>query len=286
MIMSKLVQRLLVFFIGVPLVLSMVFVDYSNHLILHIAMIVVTIIASLEMYGLLAVHNSMQPRMLVITLTVLLPITGFLCAFLSLPFDLLTYTLIFILLLILLYEVLFPRVKDEEPFALSNSRISSSFLLVIYSGFLITFVARMTVWTNSTAYLSVFLAMVFGCDSFAWLIGMLFGKGNRGLFLVSPNKSIAGFAGGVLGTIGIGILAWNIFPQAFPGSVYKVVILGLIASVSAIFGDLIESVLKRSAHYKDSGKVIPGRGGILDSIDSILLLSPVYFIAIQLLYGI
>lgn len=284
--MSKLVQRLLVFFIGVPLVLSMVFVDYSNHLILHIAMIVVTIIASLEMYGLLAVHNSMQPRMLVITLTVLLPITGFLCAFLSLPFDLLTYTLIFILLLILLYEVLFPRVKDEEPFSLSNSRISSSFLLVIYSGFLITFVARMTVWTNSTAYLSVFLAMVFGCDSFAWLIGMLFGKGNRGLFLVSPNKSIAGFAGGVLGTIGIGILAWNIFPQAFPGSVYKVVILGLIASVSAIFGDLIESVLKRSAHYKDSGKVIPGRGGILDSIDSILLLSPVYFIAIQLLYGI
>lgn len=284
--MSKLVQRLLVFFIGVPLVLSMVFVDYSNHLILHIAMIVVTIIASLEMYGLLAVHNSMQPRMLVITLTVLLPITGFLCAFLSLPFDLLTYTLIFILLLILLYEVFFPRVKDEEPFALSNSRISSSFLLVIYSGFLITFVARMTVWTNSTAYLSVFLAMVFGCDSFAWLIGMLFGKGNRGLFLVSPNKSIAGFAGGVLGTIGIGILAWNIFPQAFPGSVYKVVILGLIASVSAIFGDLIESVLKRSAHYKDSGKVIPGRGGILDSIDSILLLSPVYFIAIQLLYGI
>ncbi|HOE07664.1 MAG TPA: CDP-archaeol synthase [Treponemataceae bacterium] len=284
--MSKLVQRLLVFFIGVPLVLSMVFVDYSNHLILHIAMIVVTIIASLEMYGLLAVHNSMQPRMLVITLTVLLPITGFLCAFLSLPFDLLTYTLIFILLLILLYEVLFPRVKDEEPFALSNSRISSSFLLVIYSGFLITFVARMTVWANSTAYLSVFLAMVFGCDSFAWLIGMLFGKGNRGLFLVSPNKSIAGFAGGVLGTIGIGILAWNIFPQAFPGSVYKVVILGLIASVSAIFGDLIESVLKRSAHYKDSGKVIPGRGGILDSIDSILLLSPVYFIAIQLLYGI
>ena len=284
--MSKLVQRLLVFFIGVPLVLSMVFLNYSNHLILHIAMIIVTIIASLEMYGLLSVHNSMQPRILVITLTVLLPVTGFLCAFFSLSFELLTYTLIFILLIILLYEVLFPNIKEEEPFALSNSRISSSFLLVIYSGFLMTFVARMTVWNNSTAYLSVFLAMVFGCDSFAWLIGMLFGKGNRGLFLVSPNKSIAGFAGGVLGTIGIGILAWNIFPQAFPGSVYKVVILGLIASVSAIFGDLIESVLKRSAHYKDSGKVIPGRGGILDSIDSILLLSPVYFIAIQLLYGI
>ncbi len=284
--MSKLVQRLLVFFIGVPLVLSMVFINYSNHLILHVAILIVTMIAAIEMYGLLSVHNSMQPRIFVGALTFFLPLTGFLCAYLSLSFELLTYVLVLVLLLVLLYEVFFPDKDKEEPFALSNSRISSSFLLVFYCGFLVTFISRMTVWAHSTEYLAVFLAMVFGCDSLAWCFGMLFGKGNRGMFLVSPNKSIAGFAGGIGGTIGIGLLAWKIFPEAFQGSITKVIILGLVSSLSSILGDLIESVLKRSAHYKDSGNVIPGRGGILDSIDSILILAPVYYIAIQLLYGI
>lgn len=284
--MSKLVQRLLVFFIGVPLVLSMVFLNHFNHLILHTAMIIVTVIATIEMYGLLKVHNAMQPKLFLILITVLLPVTGLICSIFALPFDFLTYTLIFVLLAVLFYEVLFPHKKDTDPFSLSNSRISSSFLLVIYCGFLITFVSRMTVWQYSTEYLCVFLAMVFGCDSFAWFFGMLFGKGNRGFFLVSPNKSIAGFLGGIIGTIGLGVLSRYLFPEAFSGPVYKVIVLGLVASFSAIFGDLIESVLKRSAQYKDSGKVIPGRGGILDSIDSILLLAPVYFLMIKFLYGI
>ncbi len=284
--MSKLVQRLLVFFIGVPLVLSMVFLNQYNHLILHAAMIIVTLIAALEMYSMLSVSNSMQPKYFLIPLAVLLPVSGLLCAFFSLPFEYITYVLVLCLLCVLLYEVFFPHVKNSEPFSLSNSRISSGFLLLIYSGFLITFVARMTVWENSTAFLCVFLAMVFGCDSFAWLFGMLFGKGNRGFFLVSPNKSIAGFLGGIAGTIGIGISAHYIFPVAFSGSILKIILLGFITSLSAILGDLAESVLKRSANYKDSGHVIPGRGGILDSIDSILFLAPVYFISVKFLYGV
>ncbi len=284
--MSKLIQRLLVFFIGVPLVLSMVFFDAYNHLLLHIAMIIVTIIAAFEMYGMLAVHNTMQPKALLITLTTLLPITSFICTFFSFSFEIVSLTLVCALLLVLLYEVFFPNTSSHEPFAFSNTRISSAFLLIVYCGFLLTFVSRMTIWAHSTAYLSVFLVMVFGCDSFAWLFGILFGKGNRGIFLVSPNKSIAGFVGGILGTIGLGILGKFLYPQAFPGPMYKVIVLGLVSSFSAILGDLIESVLKRSAHYKDSGTVIPGRGGILDSIDSILLLAPVYYSFIKILYGI
>lgn len=283
--MSKLVQRLFVFFIGVPLVLSLVFLDGYNHVALHLVMIIVTIIATLEMYNLLAVHNSLQPKFFLILLSLSLPLTAFFCAFFEISFEYLTFALVFALLAVLLFEILFPINKTEEPFAQSNNRIATSFLLIIYTGFLITFVARMTVWNNSTEFLCVFLAMVFGCDSFAWLFGMLFGKGNRGVFLVSPNKSIAGFLGGITGTIAIGLLARYIFPNVFYGSIIKIIFLSGISSLSAIFGDLIESVLKRSAHYKDSGKVIPGRGGILDSIDSILLLAPVFCIAVHFLYG-
>ena len=96
--------------------------------------------------------------------------------------------------------------------------------------------------------------MTFICDSFAWLFGMLFGKGNRGLIKVSPNKSIAGFIGGIFGSILIALLTQHFFPQILPGHFYKAIILGFVVSIFAIIGDLSESLLKRSADCKDSGK--------------------------------
>ena len=107
---------------------------------------------------------------------------------------------------------------------------------------------------------------------------MLFGKNNRGYIKASPNKSIAGFIGGIAGSILSGLLGIYIWPEIFIGSILKIIILGIIVAIAAIAGDLAESVFKRSAGWKDSGRVIPGRGGILDSIDSILMAAPVFYI--------
>ena len=61
--------------------------------------------------------------------------------------------------------------------------------------------------------------------------------------------------------------------------------MGFAVATAGITGDLIESVFKRSAGVKDSGSIIPGRGGILDSIDSILTAAPVYYILVYILYN-
>jgi phosphatidate cytidylyltransferase len=113
---------------------------------------------------------------------------------------------------------------------------------------------------------------------------MTLGKGNRGFIKVSPNKSIIGFIGGIFGSILIALLTQYFFPEILPGPYYKGVILGFVVSIFAITGDLVESLLKRSADCKDSGNVIMGRGGILDSIDSLLFVAPVFYIMLEIIF--
>jgi len=125
--------------------------------------------------------------------------------------------------------------------------------------------------------------LIFGNDIFAFIFGMSFGRANKGFVKVSPNKSIAGFVGGTATTILLSVL----FCFFVPGikeqvSLIQAIILGLATSTAANIGDLIESAFKRSAHMKDSGNLIPGRGGLLDSIDSMLASAPVFWILLSL----
>ena len=122
------------------------------------------------------------------------------------------------------------------------------------------------------------------CDSFAWFFGILFGKSTRGFVAASPNKSLVGFIGGIIGSLGCGFVLKYFFPAAISISNLNLVILGIITSVSAIIGDLIESVFKRSCDIKDSGNLIPGRGGVLDSIDSVVIAAPIFYIGYNFLF--
>ncbi|MDE5843119.1 MAG: phosphatidate cytidylyltransferase, partial [Muribaculaceae bacterium] len=103
---------------------------------------------------------------------------------------------------------------------------------------------------------------------------------------VSPKKSWEGFWGGCITTIGIGILigATNspLSAEYLGNKLLFWGITGLIVSVAATYGDLFESVIKRNLNIKDSGNLIPGHGGILDRIDSLLLVVPaiVVFLAV------
>jgi phosphatidate cytidylyltransferase len=89
-------------------------------------------------------------------------------------------------------------------------------------------------------------------------------------------------------SVGTGLLAVKFFPEAFSSTVMASypagALLGTGAGAAAILGDLGESALKRSAGVKDSGTLILGRGGALDSIDSLALAAPVYYIIYQVLF--
>ena len=117
-----------------------------------------------------------------------------------------------------------------------------------------------------------------------WYNQRIFGKGTRGYIAASPNKSIVGFIGGILSSITAAILFKVLFPNIITTSYGNLAIIGFFTSLAAIVGDLIESVFKRSCNIKDSGNIIPGRGGVLDSIDSILIAAPIFYICYHFLF--
>ena len=278
--MNKVVQRLLVFFIGIPVVLGIVYFSYLNHLLLNIVLVVCSGIATSELFNLYAKKTPLISKPFLIILSSLMPIVAYLSVIFNFDTEYINWTFIFSIFLVLAVEVFTHKTFED-----SNLRISSSVFVIFYGGYLLTFITRISTLQNSVLFLSLFLFLVFICDSLAWLFGVLFGKNNRGYVAASPNKSIVGFIGGYIGSIGSALLARCIWPEIFYGSFVKSIILGILVASSGIIGDLVESVFKRSSDTKDSGNVILGRGGLLDSIDSILYAAPIFYVAVHFLYS-
>lgn len=277
--MNKVIQRLLIFFLGLPLVVAIVALDAINHLALHFVVLIVSLLAANEMYNLFSKTSKLLPKPLLIVLSGLLPLVTFITTYFGFNPEITTYTFIFELLLILAISVF-----ATSDFKDSNVTTSSSVFVVLYSGYLCTFVSRMTLFNNSIYFIALFFVMVSMNDSVAWLFGNLFGKNNRGVVKASPNKSVAGFIGGLLGSVFAATLAKLIWSNIFTGSIVKIICLAIVIAISGSIGDLAESVFKRSAGCKDSGNIMPGRGGMLDSIDSILMAAPVFYALSVLIY--
>jgi phosphatidate cytidylyltransferase len=111
-------------------------------------------------------------------------------------------------------------------------------------------------------------------DTFAYLSGIAFGR-HKMFERISPKKSWEGFIGGLIMTASVSL----IFYKLYPGMGYmNWVVFGSITTLAAVFGDFIESMIKRTAGVKDSGSIMPGHGGILDRIDSLLFAGPVIYI--------
>lgn len=278
--MNKTLQRLLIFFIGLPLVLLLVSFTYLNHIAINILVTVFGIIAAYELIKMLeAKEKPLFRRSIILILTGFLQYITYFAIIEGLPLELIFWTFIVEILLLFGYECL--MTKD---FTHSFEKIANSAFVILYCGFFITFISRITTLDNSKFMMILFLIIVFMCDSGAWFFGVLFGKSTRGVCPASPNKSTVGFIGGIFSSVASAILLKVLFPEIYELSYLNLVIISLITSVSAIIGDLVESVIKRSLDCKDSGTLIPGRGGVLDSIDSLLVAAPLFYIAVQFLY--
>ena len=123
--------------------------------------------------------------------------------------------------------------------------------------------------------LEVFMlfVLIWSSDTFAYLTGKFFGK-HKMAPKISPKKTWEGFAGGVILTLILGFFVEQYFPELRGNWM----IVGLLISIFAPLGDLVESQLKRSFAVKDSGNIIPGHGGILDRLDSFIICAPVIYL--------
>lgn len=122
------------------------------------------------------------------------------------------------------------------------------------------------------------LVITWGNDTAAYFFGRLFGK-HRLYPEVSPNKTWEGFAGGFVGSVGFLFIQRQFFFSSL--SVLDCLVLGVLASVLGPVGDLSESMLKRAYAVKDSGRIIPGHGGMLDRLDALIFNAPMVLLYVQ-----
>lgn len=134
------------------------------------------------------------------------------------------------------------------------------------------------VWTHGREAALLVVLTVVASDSLQYYAGRLFGRTPLAP-AISPKKTVEGAVGGYVG--GAMAMAWlgGLWLPAMPLGTR--LILSVVLVTLGIVGDLLESVLKRAAQVKDSSHLIPGHGGVLDRIDALLLVIPVYYVALR-----
>ncbi|MCU0239620.1 MAG: phosphatidate cytidylyltransferase [Pyrinomonadaceae bacterium] len=134
----------------------------------------------------------------------------------------------------------------------------------------------------STKLLGYFILVIFASDSGAYFVGKQFGK-NKLVPKISPNKTWEGLIGGIVLSLAIAAIATATF---FPELPYKFSLpLAFVMAIVGVFGDLAESAIKRSTGTKDAANILPGHGGLLDRLDSLLFNAPILYYFTKFYFG-
>lgn len=187
--------------------------------------------------------------------------------------------LFFITALIALFIIQFTRKEDRDAVA----SIALTLFGIFYIGWFFTFLVKIRFLDETGPRLVLYLLLVTKSgDIGAYLVGSRFGKHSL-IPRISPKKSVEGALGGFLFSIAVAVMArsflgWMSFSAVFIG--------GVLIGIFAQLGDLAESLIKRNCQVKDSSPFLPGLGGVLDVIDSILFSAPIFYIYLVILKGI
>lgn len=276
--MSQLTQRLLLFFLGIPILIGIIILlPMYNHLAWNIVMVLGSIAGASELHKMLTRKFNLTSRSIPMA-GAYLPIAAYLeiSGFIGNGFT--AHILIALVSIVMTREVFLNDKADIDKVII---RLMTSIMILLYPGLFIAYTIKVSIFPEASYLILLFLVLIFTNDSIAFVAGSLLGRKSTKLFLVSPNKSLVGFISGILSTIVIGSVFRILFP--IPISFWQMILLSAASAVSANAGDLIESAIKRSADVKDAGNLMPGRGGILDSIDSILFAAPIYYYILSII---
>lgn len=176
-----------------------------------------------------------------------------------------------ILILSLLFLFRLPVITEV------HHRLGWLILGLVYLPFLLGHLIPLRLLPDGRQWIFMTLIVIMSCDTFAYFVGRKIGR-HKLYPAVSPNKSVEGGIGGLIGAIfAIMIVKCTFLPIL---GFFDAALIGLLLGVMGQLGDLFESLLKRACQVKDSGNMIPGHGGILDRLDSLLFVFPlVYYIA-------
>lgn len=166
--------------------------------------------------------------------------------------------------------------KDAHQSVLS---ISATVFGIIYISWCFSFIIRIRQLPEGAMLTGFLILVTKSSDVGAYLWGKKFGK-TRLLKRISPKKSLEGAIGGFFTSLVVGVI-FSLFIGSinFWGKFFLIIILAIIAQL----GDLFESLIKRDCQVKDSGKLLPGMGGILDVIDSLIFTAPTFYLYLTMM---
>jgi phosphatidate cytidylyltransferase len=279
---SNLVQRLLIFFLGVPAVAAVIiFLPGERHLAAVAITLGILALCARELTRLFKARGVLVNLVEMEIIALVFPVGAYAANFLSGGASWAGAAAI----CVAVASAAFGRLAFTKADLVGDilPRAAALALDMVYLGILGSFIILIASEPPySTESLLTFCLLCFANDGTAWLVGVTLGR-RRGIVAVSPNKSLAGFLGGMAGSIIVAFACRALFPSAIAAPWWAILGLGLLIGAAAIVGDLFESGLKRSAGTKDSGSAVPGRGGFLDSFDSLLLAAPAFYAASLLL---
>ncbi|HQK53089.1 MAG TPA: phosphatidate cytidylyltransferase [Sedimentibacter sp.] len=147
---------------------------------------------------------------------------------------------------------------------------------IIFMGTYVVFFMYHMMLMNNSKFVWLVYIIAFGTDTFAYFTGKFFGK-NKLYPEVSPNKTVEGAIGGIIGSTILSLIYFNYLSI---NKYFYIIIFSVSASVFSMAGDLTASKIKREYKIKDFGNLLPGHGGIMDRFDSVLFVAPTvyYFI--------
>jgi phosphatidate cytidylyltransferase len=246
-----------------------VVIQYAPRIVLYIFQQAFIVAALVEFYN-LAERKGLRPqKILGVGLALVVSLTFY---FPSFPLDV---ALFGCLLAAAIYFVIGTNSQEKLPFFPASFAIT--LLGTIYLSFPLNYLYKIRL-DDGPFTLYFLCSVVFLGDTGAYFIGKPFGH-RKMTPIASPNKTWEGSAGGILFAVGGAVLARIILLPSIP--LWRAILCGVVVHAAAQISDPLESLFKRAVGVKDSSNALPGHGGFLDRIDSLILASPLFYFIVK-----
>jgi phosphatidate cytidylyltransferase len=239
---------------------------------LFAALFIISLIGMMELYRVVKLHKTLPGY-----LGYAAGITYYTLLFFDLGQHRIMLFILFLLLLMVIYVLGFPKYKTEQ--------VAIAYFGLFYVSIMLSYIYQVRMLEGGALLVWLIFIGAWGSDTCAYCVGILIGK-HKVAPKLSPKKSLEGCIAGVIGAAMIGFIYATMFQNEI--TVVKnpqlaFTIIGAASSVISQIGDLAASAIKRNHDTKDYGNLIPGHGGILDRFDSIIFTAPIVYYLLQFL---
>ncbi len=274
--MNETLKRVLTALIVLPLAITGIFWDFQHYLAFSVIVLIASILMALELLSIAEIKMIRVYKIISVASVSLILLSVYLSTFRSdnIHGELILFILILSTIIIFLFETF------QNSYRLTLEIVSIHILVLVYCGVAISYLLKLqSISPYDLLYVWLITWMT---DTGAYFSGKYLGKHRLNL-KASPNKTLEGFIGGIFFSLLSGVLLVFLLPQQYSAdrsSFYSWPVLipvTVLFAVISIFGDLAESIMKRSGGVKDSRSYIPGHGGVLDVMDSLVYTVPLFY---------